>query len=290
MADPANYISAAKLPAIQGAALAACDTNDGVKDGVIEDPMQCHFDPSVLLCKGSESDACLTQAQIVTLKKLYAGPHTSKAEQIMPGYSPGGEAEAGGWAAWITGTEPGKSLLYAFGTQFYSNMVFDQPSWDWKNFQIDRDTKVADDKMAGILNAGDADLKKFQARGGKLIMYHGWSDAAIPAESTIKYYQSVEKKMGASEAARFVRLYMVPGMEHCGGGAGPSSFGQGGVPAGDADHDIDAALERWVEQGTAPREIIASKSARTHPLCTYPQTAHYKGSGNTEDAANFVCK
>jgi feruloyl esterase len=300
LGDPASYISAAKLPAIQSAALAACDTNDGVKDGVIEDPTQCHFDPSVLLCKAAESDACLTQPQITTLKKLYAGARNSKGEQIMPGYSPGGEAEPGGWAAWITGPQPEKSLLYAFGTQFFSNMVFGQASWDWKTFQIDRDTKIADDKMAGILNAGEADLKQFQARGGKLILYHGWSDAAIPAQSTIQYYQSVEKKMGAQQAARFVRLYMVPGMEHCGGGASPNSFGQGGVPMSDAQHDIDAALERWVEQGAAPAEIIASKLksgggpaggvVRTRPLCPYPQTAHYKGSGNTDDAANFVCK
>jgi hypothetical protein len=300
LGDPASYISAAKLPAIQSAALAACDANDGVKDGVIEDPAQCHFDPSVLLCKAAESDACLTQSQLTTLKKLYAGARNSKGEQIMPGYSPGGEAEAGGWAAWITGPQPGKSLLYAFGTQFYSNMVFDNAAWDWKSFQIDRDVKVADDKMAGILNAADANLKPFQARGGKLILYHGWSDAAIPAQSTIQYYQSVEKKMGAQQAAQFVRLYMVPGMEHCGGGASPNSFGQGGVPMSDAQHDIDAALERWVEQGTAPAEVIASKLkpgagpannvVRTRPLCPYPQTAHYKGSGNTDDAANFVCK
>jgi hypothetical protein len=300
LGDSAGYISAAKLPAIETAALAACDANDGVKDGVIEDPTHCHFDPSVLLCKEAESDACLTQPQVTTLKKLYAGPRTSKGEPIMPGYSPGGEAEAGGWGAWITGPAPGKSLLFAFGTQFFSNMVLDQASWDWKTFQVDRDMKIADDKTAGILNAADADLKNFQARGGKLILYHGWSDAAIPAQSTINYYQSVEKKMGAKQVAQFVRLYMVPGMEHCGGGASANWFGQGGVPQSDPQHDIDAALERWVEQNTAPAQIIASKLksgtnpasgvVRTHPLCPYPQTAQYKGGGSTDDAANFVCK
>jgi len=300
LGDSAGYISAAKLPAIQKAALAACDAGDGVKDGVIEDPAQCRFDPAVLLCQGAESDSCLTQPQLATLKKLYDGPRTSKGAQIMPGYSPGGEAEPGGWAAWITGPSQGKSLLYAFGTQFFSNMVFDQASWDWKTFQVDRDMKVADDKMAGIMNAGDADLKNFQARGGKLILYHGWSDAAIPAQSTINYYRSVEKKMGAKQVSQFVRLYMVPSMEHCGGGAGATTFGQGGVGQGDAQHDIDAALERWVEQNSAPAEIIASKFqtgtnpasgiARTHPLCPYPQKAYYKGTGSTDDAANFVCK
>jgi feruloyl esterase len=300
LADPASYIPAAKLPAIEAAALAACDAGDGVKDGVIEDPSQCRFDPSVMLCKDTESDACLTQPQLTALKQLYAGFRDSKGKQIMPGYSPGGEAEPGGWAAWITGAAPGKSAMYAFGTQFFSNMVFDNASWDWKTFQADRDFKVADDKTAAILNAGDPDLKKFQARGGKLILYHGWSDAAIPGQSTVNYYRSVEKRMGAKQTTQFVRLYMVPGMEHCGGGASPNFFGQAGVPTADAQHDIDAALERWVEQGVAPAEIIASKFktnmnpasgvVRTRPLCPYPQTAHYKGEGSTDDAANFVCK
>ncbi len=300
LADPASYISAAKLPAIEAAALAACDANDGVKDGVIEDPTQCHFDPGVLLCKGAETDACLTAPQLAALRQLYAGSRTAKGRPIMSGYSPGGEAEAGGWAAWITGAAPQKSLMFAFGTQFFTNMVFDSAQWDWKSFQLDRDVKVADDKQGGTLSAADPDLKKFQARGGKLILYHGWSDAAIPAQSTVDYYRSVEKKMGAKQAAQFVRLYMVPGMEHCGGGAGPNFFGQAGVPLSDPDHDIDAALERWVEQGTAPAQIIATKFksgvnpasgvARTRPLCPYPQTAHYKGNGSTDDAASFVCR
>jgi hypothetical protein len=300
LSDPAAYIPAAKLPAIEAAALAACDANDGVKDGVIEDPTQCKFDPAVLLCQGAESDACLTKPQVSTLEKLYAGARNSKGKEVMPGYSPGGEAEPGGWALWITGTEPRKSALYAFGTQFYSNMVFDNAAWDWRSFALDRDLPVAQDKTAAALDAANPDLKGFQARGGKLILYHGWSDAAIPARSTIEYYRSVEKKMGARQAAQFVRLYMVPGMEHCGGGAGPNFFGQGGVAAGDAGHDIDTALERWVEQGMAPEEIVATKFksgtdrssgiARTRPLCPYPQTAHYKGSGSTDEASNFVCR
>jgi feruloyl esterase len=179
-------------------------------------------------------------------------------------------------------------------------MVFDNASWDWKTFNVDHDLKVADDKTGGALNAADPDLKRFKARGSKLILYHGWSDAAIPALSTVNYYQSVIKKMGDKEVSQFVRLYMVPGMEHCSGGAGPDFFGQGGVPTGDPQHDIDAALERWVEEGTAPAEIIATKFkrgvnpasgiARTRPICPYPQTAHYKGSGSTDEAANFVCK
>jgi hypothetical protein len=299
LGDKDSYIPPKKLPAIEAAALAACDALDGVKDRVVEDPSRCHFDPGVLLCQGPETDSCLTSPQLTALKKLYAGGRTSRGAQVFPGYSPGGEAEPGGWAPWITGPAPEKSLMYAFGTQFFKNMVYDDPAWDYHTFDVDRDTKAADEKMARLLNATNPDLSRFRARGGKLILYHGWSDAAIAAENTIDYYESVVAKAGAKKAATFVRLFMVPGMQHCGGGPGPNSFGQFSVASGDPDHDIDAALERWVEQGIAPERIIAVKRkndldpksavVRTRPLCAYPLTARYKGSGSTDDAANFVC-
>jgi feruloyl esterase len=292
---PEDYIPASKLPAIQAAALAACDTIDRVKDGVIEDPRQCHFDPSTLLCKGGDSPACLTAPQVAALKKLYAGATTSKGRRIFPGYSPGGEADPAGWLPWITGPAPEKSALYAFGTQFFVNMVFDNPDWQFRTFDIDRDVKTADDKMARILNSNDPDLSAFQKRGGKLIVYHGWSDAAIPPQNAIDYVDSVAAKMGAGNIEGFLRLYMVPGMQHCGGGAGTTNFGQSGTPAADRLHDLDAALEAWVEQGQAPSEIVASKRTaagtviRTRPLCPYPSIASWKGSGSTDDAANFAC-
>jgi len=288
--DPAAYIPAARLKAIEAAALAACDSLDGVKDGVIENPAQCHFDPSVLLCKGAESDGCLTAPQLATLNKIYAGAKNSKGAPILPGFSPGGEAEQGGWASWITGAAPGQSAQMAFGVNFFKYVVYADPAWDYQTSPVDRNVKLADDKAAGVFNATDPDLRKFKDRGGKLILYHGWSDAAIPALNTIDYYQSVVRKMGAKEAAGFVRLYMVPGMQHCGGGAGPSAFGQAGVAQDDPQHNIDAALERWVEQGAVPNEVIARGAGRTRPLCPYPQTAHYTGTGSTDDAANFVCK
>jgi feruloyl esterase len=178
-------------------------------------------------------------------------------------------------------------------------MMYNNAAWDFHTFNVDRDLKTADDKMAPILNATDADLTRFKERGGKLILYHGWSDAAIPAGNSINYYQSVLAKMGTSGAAEFVRLYMVPGMQHCGGGPAPDSFGQFGVPQGDPAHDMDAALESWVEEGTAPGAIIATKYkagmdpasgvVRTRPLCPFPQVAQWKGSGSTDDAANFGC-
>jgi feruloyl esterase len=301
LSTPADYIPASKLPAIQAAALAACDALDRVKDGVIEDPRQCHFDPSVLMCKGAESDGCLTAPQLTALNKIYGGLKNSKGETVFPGYSPGGEAEGGGWAQWITGDAPEKSLMFAFGTQFFMNMVFNNPGWQFRTFDPDRDIAAADARTARILNATDPDLGAFRKRGGKLILYHGWSDAAIPALNTIDYFGSVAAKMGGKEVEEFLRLYMVPGMQHCGGGSGTSSFGQTGTPSASSDrmHDVDAALEAWVEQGVAPAQIVATKyknaadsksgAVRTRPLCPFPKVASWTGSGSTDDSANFVC-
>ncbi len=297
--DPASYIPASKIPAIEAAALDACDQRDGLKDGIIENPAACDFDPSAILCKGTDSDSCLTAPQVAALKKLYAGPRDSKGGQIFPGYSPGGESGGGGWSTWITGAKPGASLMYAFGTQFFKNMLFENAAWDYHTFNTDRDTRKADDQLARVLNATDPDLKKFRDRGGKLILYHGWSDAAIAPLNTIDYYKTVVATMGGKNIGQFVRLYMVPGMQHCGGGPGPNVFGQATVPQTDPQHDVAAALERWVEQGAGPGQIIATKYkngnnpasgvARTRPLCPYPQVARYKGSGSIDDAANFVC-
>ncbi len=295
-----TYIPPSKLPAIESAALAACDSIDGVKDGVIEDPSRCHLNPDLLLCHGTESDSCLTSPQAGALKKLYDGTRDGKGRLLFPGYSPGGEADPAGWRPWITGPAPDKSLLFEFGTGFYRNMVFNDPAWNYSSFSVDRDVKAADAKMGAILNATNPDLTRFRERGGKLILYHGWSDAAIPAKNTIDYYQSVLKKMGSRKTREFVRLFMVPGMQHCGGGAGPNSFGQWSVARADPEHDIAAALERWVEQGIAPEQIIAAKHKnamdpasaveRTRPLCAYPKEAGYRGSGSTDDASNFECK
>lgn len=298
LAKPESYIPATKLKAIQKAALDACDAKDKVTDGVLEEPLLCKPAYAKLLCDGAETESCLTKPQLTALEAIHAGPHNKKGQRIFPPVAIGGEAEAGGWGPWITGTAPERSSMFAFGTQFYKNMVYNDPNWDYKQFDVDRDVKVADEKMARILNATDPDLSKFQARGGKLILYHGWCDAAIPAENTIDYYRQVEKKMGAAKAKQFVRFFLAPGVQHCGGGAGPSSFGQAGPRGGEPESDIDAALVRWVEKGVAPERIVAAKMrpgqpndppARTRPLCAFPLVARYKGAGSTDDAANFDC-
>jgi hypothetical protein len=188
MKEPESYIPPAKIPALEAAVLTACDAQDGVTDGVIENPMQCHFDPSVLLCKDAETNACFTAPQIAALNKIYSGPKNAKGDSVFPGYSVGGEGGAG-WPVWITGSKPGSALMFAFGTQFFSNMLYNSAAWDWKTFAVDKDMKTADEKLASVMNATDPDLKKFKARGGKLILYHGWSDPAIPPVNAVRYYE-----------------------------------------------------------------------------------------------------
>lgn len=296
MLDPKNYIPAAKIPVIASAVLKACDAKDGVSDGILNDPRQCHFDAATLLCKnGAEADACLTAPQVAALKKIYDGPRNVKGKVIFPGYMPGAEDGPGGWGVWIVGPAAGKSLMYAFGTGYFSEMVYDKADWDYKSFQMEQGMKDANAKTGAELDAVNPDLGQFRARGGKLILYHGWDDPAIPAMNTIDYYQNVVAKMGNLDS--FVRLYMVPGMQHCGGGPGTDVFGQVmGTMPDDARHNISSALQVWVEKGTAPSEIVAGKyaqgsqtTAMTRPLCAYPQSAQYKGSGDTNDSANFVC-
>jgi hypothetical protein len=298
--DAASFIPPAKIPAISAAVLAACDALDGVRDGILNDPRQCHFDPATIECKaGEDTDKCLTAPQAAALKKIYAGPHDPQGHEVFPGYLPGAEDGQGGWGLWITGPAPIKSLMAFFGIGYFSNMVYEKSDWDYKTFTLEAGMKSAEEKTASALNAVDADLKPFKARGGKLILYHGWEDPAIPAINTVNYYQSVLAKMGQRDADSFVRLYMVPGMQHCDNGPGPDSFGQvGKLTFDDPQHSVDAALEQWVEKGAAPSTIITSKysaedkqhATMTRPLCAYPQGAKYKGSGDTKDASNFVCE
>ena len=293
---PGNYIPGSKLPAIRAAVLAACDARDGIADGILNDPRKCDFDPRTLLCKGAESDACLSAPQVETLKKLYAGPHDSRGHRIYGGLMPGSEE---GWGGWVMGASPGSSVLDTFTVQYFSNMVANKKDWDLKEFNPDESVQQADAATARILNATNPDLKPFMARGGKLIMYQGWSDQATTPLNSVDYYDSVVRRMGQQSADRFLRLYMAPGMEHCGGGLGPNYFGQDGdANDHDPDHDMYAAIEAWVEKDVAPAQIIATKYEKdsktehakmTRPLCPFPQIAKYKGTGDVNDAANFTC-
>jgi feruloyl esterase len=296
--EEGSYIPASKIPALARVVNAACDAQDGVADGLVNDPRRCRFDPSTMLCKDSDSDQCLTAKQVTTMKKLYSGGHDAHGNPIFPGYVPGAEDGQAGWILWITGLAPGKSLLFAFSNGFFSNMVYEKADWNYKDANLDAALKLAEEKTARKLNATDTDLSHFKARGGKLVLYHGWNDPAISALNTVDYFERVVKKMGRPGTEPFARLYLLPGMQHCGSGPGPNSFGEWSGDSADPQRNISLALEQWVEKGIAPGAVIATKYVNDEerdgvkmrrPLCPYPQVAQYKGSGDTNDAKNFIC-
>jgi hypothetical protein len=304
--DPGSAIPPAKLPAIQAAALAACDALDGVKDGLVEDPRICHFDPAGLACKNGDATDCLTPLQLEALRRIYSGPKNPRTgAQIFPGYPPGTEAGPGGWAAWITPAKPEAAIQFQFGNTYYGEAVFESPKWDFRSLNMDSDVAFGDQKAGPVLNSTNPDLRSFRARGGKLIQYHGWGDAAIAPLSSIEYYEAAQAFLSRFPDARsntshsvqdFYRLFMVPGMGHCGGGVGPNQFGNGAGALADPQHNVFAALEGWVEKGIAPEKIIATGTAiedrskiLTRPLCPYPKVARYNGSGDPNDAGSFSC-
>ncbi|HEX4005104.1 MAG TPA: tannase/feruloyl esterase family alpha/beta hydrolase [Acidobacteriaceae bacterium] len=302
MTNPASYFSSAKLPAIQAAVIAACGAQSGTQDGFVNNPPQCHFDPSVLLCKGDENDQCLTQPQIAALQAIYADMRSASGAKLFPGYSPGGEVGGNGWGPWIVGSTPRKSLMYLFGTRFFADMVYSDAQWTMAGFTVDQDLADALRHDAKSLDSTDPNLRPFAHHGGKLILYHGWSDPAIPPMSTVDYYESVRSTVGAATEDSFVRLYMVPGMQHCAVGPGPDSFGENGPSSAsgvdDAQHDVRLALEAWVEKGAAPANVIVAKYdgfgaskkiVMTRPLCAFPLVAQFKGSGDPTEASSFAC-
>jgi feruloyl esterase len=297
--DPGSFIPPGKIPLLASAVSSACDASDGVRDGILNDPRLCRFDPATLLCRDTESAQCLTEPQVTALEKILDGPRDSRGRQVFSPYLPGAEEGPGGWGTWITGPEPGKSLMFFFGDGYFANMVYEKADWDYRTFDLDSAVAAAEAKTGRALDAVDPDLGAFASRGGKLILYHGWDDPAIPALSTIHYHDDVVGRMGRQRADSFARLYMVSGMQHCDGGPGPDSFGQDmTMPTDDARHNVRIALEEWVEKGAAPSEVIAAKrdagapEARptaTRPLCPYPQLAKYDGTGDTSAASSFAC-
>ena len=297
MLNPAAFIPELKLPAIEQASLAACDARDGVKDGILSDPQSCHFNPYVLLCKGHDSNSCLTAPQVATLKALYKGGVDSKGKLITPGFLPGDEM---GWGAWDIGMDPGDSYGAQYLNNYFRYMVTQNPRWNPLTANVDAMLRQAQQATGNDLDATHPDLSQFAALGGKLILYHGWNDPAISPRNTIHYYRSVEHTLGAAKTASFVRLYMVPGMEHCGGGPGANDFGQMGMPTlPGAKYNAFNALVDWVQKGQAPGELIATKFAKgadgkqkpvmTRPLCPYPKVVKYNGSGDPNQAASFSC-
>jgi len=292
--DGPGFIPPAKVQLLAEAVNAQCDELDGVRDGVLTDPRACRFDPARLLCKGIDEAACLTAPQVESVRKLWAGLRDEHGDQIYPGIVPGGEAGPGGWTNWITGSGPGTSGHARLGIPFYRYMVFDDPDWDYHSFRFDAsggfesDVDFTDRKLGALFNATSPDLTAFEARGGKLIQYHGWSDPDITPLNSIQYYESVIQFMarggnhGLRDTQEFYRLFMVPGMQHCSGGPGPTAF------------DMLEPLENWVEKGVAPQRVeaahvVGGKTEFSRPLCPHPMRAEYKGAGSTDEAANFTC-
>jgi feruloyl esterase len=274
--NEAARLTPAKAHALHGVVLEACDSLDGVKDGVVDDPTRCTFDPGVIQCKGAEDTSCLTAAQVNTARMLYSSQVNPRTKREIAGLQRGSEL---GW------TDMGWSAsARATGLDQFRFLVFKDPHWDLEAFDVDTDISRAEDTDNDTINALDPNLKAFIDRRGKLIQYHGWSDPQISPGNTVQYYRRVLDALGgASRVQDSYRLFMAPGMDHCGGGEGPNTF------------DMLSALEQWVEKGQAPDRIVASrmregKIDRTRPLCPYPQVATFKGTGSTDDAASFVCK
>ena len=273
--NEAGYIPPAKYPAIHRAALDACDANDGLRDGLIDDPRACTFDPKVLQCKEADLSSCLTAAQVDAARRIYSpaiAPSTK--QEIFPALQPGGEL---GWDA-LAGPRPIPEAV-----EFFQYVVFKDPSWDFKTLSFDNAAELADQAAGDVLNVIDPNLKPFFDRGGKLLFYHGWNDQFVSPVNSINYYTSLLDAPATKGRDDSVRLFMMPGTHHCRGGDGPNTFDQIGT------------LDRWVEQGQTPNRIDAAhatggKIDRTRPLCAYPQVARYNDTGSIDEAANFTCR
>jgi feruloyl esterase len=265
-----SYIPPAKYAAVHQMVMKACDELDGVQDGVIEDPTKCHFNLQALACATADTPACLTPAQIETARKLYGPAKNSMGTKIFPGFSPGSEM---GWNL-LGGAQPISDPI-----ESYKYVVFKNPSWNWMTLNLDDDVTALEKAFEPAVDATRTDLRAFTGRGGKLILYHGWNDPLIAPGNTLDYYNSVVYTMGIAQTENSIRLFMVPGMTHCGGGDGTPNF------------DMTAELENWLAHGRAPERVLASRANpdRTRPLCAYPLVAVYKGKGNTDSAENFVC-
>ena len=271
---PDAILDEAAMTIVNAAAIAACDLIDGVADGVIENPGICDFNAAALACPAADGGACLAPAKVETVRRLYAGPTGSDGSSIYPGLARGSES---GWTT-LAGPEP-----LGLALETYRWIVHRDAAWDWRSFDAVTGIPLAAERLGPLLGANDPDLSAFVARGGKLLLYHGWSDPGIPPAGTIRYYDAVRATLGQRVADDSVALFMVPGMGHCAGGTGTDRF------------DAIAALDRWIETDVAPARIEAERivdgeRVRTRPLCAWPTTAVYSGSGSTDESASFSCR
>ena len=305
-AYPDSQLGPAQLLLLHKAVLARCDAADGSADGLLENPAACDFQPQTLQCKAGENadgGQCLTPHQVETVAALHAGPRNPRTgEQIYPGFAWGSEASltappVNAWSyGWLAIQGP---LADIFAIPLLREMVYHDPAWDWRQFDWDRGVADLDHRIGADITATSPDLRAFRAAGGKLIMDQGWGDPLNGQALPITYRQQVMDLLAANgsqapaaDVDSFLRLFMVPGMSHCGGGPGPDQF------------DALGAMRTWVEHGTAPTRIVATKYgkaadagstsipapvAMTRPLCAYPAQARWNGSGALTDEKNFSC-
>ena len=262
-----------KLIALNKASIAACDEDDGAADGIVSDPRTCHFDPASLRCPSGTNDiSCLTDAEVTAVRELYAGPVQDQAgKHVYPGWAKSSEA---GWGSYLVNpSEPVRFL-------FWRLWVYNDPGYAVQSFKTQDAIAKARQEMPYV-EATDTDLRAFQKRGGKLLMYHGWADPVVPPENTIEYYEGVERHL-EGRASDFLKLFMVPGMYHCGGGPGASTF------------DALGALDTWVSSGKSPDRLLATHQENgaavfSRPLCPYPQIPRWDGEHSVNSAASFNC-
>jgi feruloyl esterase len=278
-----------------------CDDQDGLKDGILNDPRQCQFDVATLLCEGEKTDRCLSEQQLAAVKVVYDGPKDPEGNALFYGFPFGGETALGGWPRWLTGglkylsdldefqggVDVGDfeapvvpNAFYGFGNGIMKYFVYNDPDWSYDNYDFGTLEKDSE-RIAETLNATNPDLSAYRERGGKLLMYSGWSDAAVPAEGVIGYYEDV---LAHDETAvADVRLFMMPGVEHCFGGPGPSWV------------NFLTEIDKWVETGEAPGQVTAywlndqMQPDGSRPVCAYPNALVYDGVGDPREASSFSC-
>ncbi len=276
-------LSEKDLQLVAHGVLAKCDALDGVKDDLIANPEACHYDPAELQCPGEKTDSCLSAAQVTALKKAMGGPVDSHGKPLYSDWPYDSGISGDGWRAWILGSEKMQSINTLIFPPAINQMALagKQPPVDIFHFDFDRDAARLNKAAAESLNSDSTNLSAFRKRGGKLIFYTGMSDPVFSSNDLIRYYKAITQASGGEKQTyEYARLFLLPGVNHCGGGPGLDSF------------DSLTALEEWVEEAEPPTHMIAKGNAfpgRTRPMCPYPLTPVYNGWGNIENAVSFSC-
>jgi hypothetical protein len=278
---PGAALSPPTMAMVHAAVIRQCDRNDGLADGLVEDPRHCGFDPASLQCKPGETAACLNPAQVDALHMIYGGVRDAQGKVILPGWPVGSEMQL---ALLVGGNEP-----FPVATSYFRELVYaGQPGWDWKVSDYGKEWADAKAYGAGMLDVPASGLAPFFARGGKLLMSHGWTDGLIPANNSVLFYTNLLKAIPGAQAQGQARLFMVPGMDHCGGGDGASTY------------DTLGTIDAWATSGKAPERIVATRTPSpnpnapklppiSRPLCPYPLIARYDGSGDANSEKSFAC-